>query len=309
MGFLVQQAALAEFVPFGPATGSSSQKNLQLLQQQEFIKQEKEDFKQVQERNKKEDKKKKEEKKQVDKAKKKTPVKRAKASEYATKGVYIEKFIIPDSQILSKSEMDEIFGPLTETNVHFEQIKDAVQQINIMYAKKGYVTARAFLPVQKIKSGIVRIDLIEGRVGKFNVENNKWTKTSFVEKRMTQKPNELFDIVKLEQDIVAFNRYNSGVSLKASLYPGKADGTTDITLEAQETFPFRVTGLFDNAGRHTIGELRGGVMAQADSLLGYRDKLTLGTYMSKSSVTPFVDYNVPVNKYDGRVGFYFSSSN
>ena len=49
-------------------------------------------------------------------------------------------------------------------------------------------------------------------------------------------------------------------------------------------------------------------MAYADSVFGYRDRLSFGSYVSRHSVTPFADYNIPVNKYDGRVGFTFSSS-
>ena len=50
-------------------------------------------------------------------------------------------------------------------------------------------------------------------------------------------------------------------------------------------------------------------MLQDESLFGLRDKLTIGAYANKFSVTPFADYNIPVNKKDGRVGFSFSSSN
>ena len=49
-------------------------------------------------------------------------------------------------------------------------------------------------------------------------------------------------------------------------------------------------------------------MLQADSFFKQRDRLTLGSYVSRYSVTPFADYNIPVNKYDGRVGFLYSSS-
>lgn len=61
----------------------------------------------------------------------------------------------------------------------------------------------------------------------------------------------------------------------------------------------------DNAGRKTIGELRGGLMLSADSLFKQRDRFAMGSYVSSHSVTPFADYNIPVNKYDGRVGFLF----
>ena len=107
-----------------------------------------------------------------------------------------------------------------------------------------------------------------------------------------------------------FNRYNDGVELSGTLLPGQRElGATDVDIKVREKLPFRITGLMDNAGRSTIGEYRGGLMLQDDSLFGFRDKLTIGAYANKYSVTPFADYNIPVNKKDGRVGFSFSSSN
>ncbi|MCR5261857.1 MAG: BamA/TamA family outer membrane protein [Candidatus Gastranaerophilales bacterium] len=106
-----------------------------------------------------------------------------------------------------------------------------------------------------------------------------------------------------------FNRYTDGINLTGNLVKGKQLGTTDIEIEAHEKSPFHITALMDNAGRDSIGQYRGGLMLQHDSLFGIRDKLTLGAYATRYSVTPFADYNIPVNKKDGRIGFSFSSSN
>ena len=106
-----------------------------------------------------------------------------------------------------------------------------------------------------------------------------------------------------------FNRYNDGVELNSTLFPGKRKtGTTDVDVQATEKLPFHVTALYDNAGRTTIGKNRFGLMLQDDSLFGLRDKLTLGGYLNEYSFTPFLDYNIPVTKKDDRVGVSFSSS-
>ena len=122
---------------------------------------------------------------------------------------------------------------------------------------------------------------------------------NYIKKRISANDGDLFKIVELEQDVLNFNRYNNGVKLKANLRKGANQGETDIVLETEEKFPFHVIGLMDNAGRRTIGELRGGLMLYADSLFKQRDRLSMGSYVSRHSVTPFADYNIPVNKYDG----------
>ena len=225
-----------------------------------------------------------------------------------SQSVYVGSVEVSPSEILTKQEVNNVVQSIIGRNVYLSDIKAVVEEINKLYANKGFVTARAFLPEQSVDNGHIRIELIESRVGNVTVENNRWTTDNFIKKRINPKEGELFDIVELEKDIMDFNRYNEGVNLTANLKAGEKEGTTDIELKANENFPFHLTAMMDNAGRYTTGRLRGGAMISADSLFHQRDKLSLGSYFSGGSVSPFADYNIPVNSKDGRVGFMFSST-
>ena len=222
--------------------------------------------------------------------------------------VYIKAVRVSCSKIFSDKEIQDFVNPIIDKYITFDDLQEVVNSINYSYAMQGYVTAKAFIPPQKLEDNTVRITLVEGTVGQFSITNNKYTSDAYIEKRLSVKEGELFEIVELEKDIVAFNHYNPGVTLSANLKKGQAEGTTDVNIVAKEKFPFHVVGLMDNAGRKTIGELRGGLMMYSDSLFKQRDRLTIGSYASSHSITPFADYNIPVNKKDGRVGFTFSTS-
>ena len=226
----------------------------------------------------------------------------------ATNGVYINSIEVAPSSVLSQEEVNSIIKPLLGKNVFISDIQRVIDQLNNKYAEKGFVTAKAFLPEQTVENGHIYIELIESKVGNLKVENNKWTRTKYITDRIEQEPGQLFDIVELEQDILDFNRYNEGVNLTANLTAGAEPGTTDITVRANEKFPFHVVGIMDNAGRYQTGRLRGGAMVYADSLFHNRDRLSLGSYFAGGAISPFADYNFPVNKRDGRVGFMFSST-
>ena len=240
----------------------------------------------------------------------KTKVIKAKTEEYATKGVYLENINVSSSQILTEQEIKNIIEDYTQTNIKFEQLQEIINRLNKLYLEKGFVTARAYIPEQTIENETVRIELLEGKIGDVSIYDNKWTRTKYINDRLGLKKGDLFNIQTLEQNLMIFNRYNDNIELNGSLTAGKSEiGTTDININTKEKLPFHLTALMDNAGRTTIGKFRGGLMLQDDSLFGYRDKLTIGAYANQYSVTPFADYNVPVNKKDGRVGFGFSSSN
>ena len=225
-----------------------------------------------------------------------------------TQGVFINSVDVAPSEILSKEEINSIVQPIVGRNVFISDIQKVIDQLNSLYAQKGFVTAKAFLPEQTVENGHIHIELIESKVGNISVEQNKWTRTKYITDRIEQQPGQLFDIVELEQDILDFNRYNEGVNLTANLTAGTTPGTTDIAIKANENFPFHIVGIMDNAGRYQTGNLRGGAMIYADSLFHNRDRLSLGSYFSGGAVSPFADYNFPVNKKDGRVGFMFAST-
>ena len=287
-----------------PEAGSINTHDLDTLRKQQIEKQVQQDY-QNYEKRKKEGKIKPEKQKKI-----KGKVQKAKAEEYATKGVYIENIEVAPSQILTEQEIKDIIDEYTQTNLTFEQLQEIVDKINKLYLEKGFVTARAYLPEQTIENETVKIELLEGKVGNVTIEGNKWTRTKYINDRLNLEKGSLFNLQTLEQNLMIFNRYNDNVELNGTLLPGQSQlGTTDVDVKVREKLPFHITALMDNAGRTTIGKYRGGLMLQDDSLFGMRDKLTLGAYANKYSVTPFADYNIPVNKKDGRVGFSFSSSN
>ncbi len=235
-------------------------------------------------------------------------IQQATIEEMNTKGVYVNSIEVAPSEILTKDEINKLVQPLVGRNVFIEDIQKVIDNINNLYAEKGFVTARAFLPEQTVENGNIYIALTESKIGSITVQQNKWTKDGYITRRLPEKEGQLFDIVELEKDVLDFNRYNEGVRLSANLKAGEKPGTTDIEVVADENFPFHVMGIMDNAGRYNTGSIRGGAMLYADSLFGHRDRMSLGSYFSKGAQSPFADYNFPVNKKDGRIGFTYSST-
>ncbi|MBR3677128.1 MAG: ShlB/FhaC/HecB family hemolysin secretion/activation protein [Alphaproteobacteria bacterium] len=231
---------------------------------------------------------------------------RAKPSEYKTKGVYIERIEVPASEILTAEEISSITMDYEHANVTMADLNEMLDRINEFYLDKGFVTARAYLPEQTIENGVIKVALLEGKVGDVTIEDTRWTKKSHIKKRLDMNEGEVFNVQKLEENMLIYNRYNNGITLNGDLNPGKKEGTTDITIKAEEEAPYHLIAVADNSGRKTIGKNRAGLIAQHDSLFGYRDKLSAGIYANRYSWTPFVDYNIPVNKYDGRLGVSFS---
>ena len=220
----------------------------------------------------------------------------------------IVKVEFSESKIFSESELQDLAAPLLEKPVTIEEIQKVVTDITRCYVLGDYVTSKAYLPPQDLSDGVLKIGLMEGTVGKVKVEGNRWTRTSYIQKRVDNKEGEILKISDIEKDVIKFNN-NNAVKLRVGLNAGEEQGETDITLQTEDPFPFHVAFMTDNQGRQAVGVGRFGAMLAADSLFGFRDRLSFGGYLGRGNRVGFADYNIPVGRYGTRLGASVSAGN
>lgn len=214
----------------------------------------------------------------------------------------VKRFAVTESNILSEQEIRTIVGPLEGRRVSLQEIFDAVEAINALYKEKGFIAAKAILPPQKVKQGVVRIRLIEGRIERITIENNLSTDGAFITERLDSKPGELVEISQLEKDLFYFNTIND-IQLRAVLKPGEIAGTTDYVIQAIEPERYDAYFFLDNAGTQDVGLERLGFNFTDRSLTGERDSLLLGAYVAEGTRSAYLAYNRPVSRKGTRLSF------
>ena len=212
----------------------------------------------------------------------------------------INKLEISNSEIFSDSEMAEFASLVEGQELTAEDINNFVQIINNQYAKKKIITARAYL--ESLENGVLKIELMEAKIGAIYVEGNRFNRKFFLKKQISSKPSDVLNLQVLEEDLKTFNKNARSIKLTAKLKPGEEYGTTDVILQANESFPYHFSASWDSFGRESTGLLRGGLMLSTDSLFGFQDRLTGAVNLARSTTNPFVDYNFPVNRKGTRVG-------
>lgn len=194
----------------------------------------------------------------------------------------LKQLVTDPSAVLSSEEINAITKDYVGKKVTVKDLYAALARINALYQEKGYVTCRAFLLQQTIENGVVKITLIEGKTGEVSVQNNKWTKTNYIKKRIALANGEISNINELNKDLLRFNATND-VQLRIMMQAGQKPGTTDYVITAYEPRQYNWNIFSDNAGNKSSGEVRGGVFFSAKSLSGSRDALTIGNVDSKGT--------------------------
>lgn len=204
------------------------------------------------------------------------------------------------SEILSAAEIEAIAAEFRGRELTLADLRQLTERINALYKVKGVVTAVAVIPPQDVSEGIVRVQLIEGRVGRVNIEGNATTRTDYISDRLRLEPSDLVDLGRLEKGLRRFNRTND-VQLRAELKPGQAFGTTDLEIAVTEPPRHDLRLTLDNSGSPATGEWRKGISYLNRSVLGFRDDLSLSLTRADGQDSRAISYGFPVNTWGGRL--------
>ncbi|MCC5793461.1 MAG: ShlB/FhaC/HecB family hemolysin secretion/activation protein [Chromatiales bacterium] len=185
-------------------------------------------------------------------------------------------------------------APLEGRMATLAELFAAVELLNERYAARRCVTCRAFLPAQDVREGVVRIELVEARVGQVRLADPAYTRRSYYEQRLTVAPGQLFRIERLESDLVRLNSTGQARA-RSQLAAGEQFGTVDIIIDPVE--PPRWQGLLfaDNAGRDTVGECHAGATVVNNALFGRSDPLQASVTGARGTLGYSVSYSAPLN--------------
>ena len=205
------------------------------------------------------------------------------------------------SKFLKKGQIDKIIKPFTGKKVDFEDLQTLINGINGLYRQKGIFTALAVIPPQTIKNGVVRISLVEGKLGSLAVKNRKYTRLSFIENRIPLKSGETIDLNRLNRDIVFFNR-TTGLNMKANVEPGASFGQTNVVLDVMEPGRTALQFFADNYGSTSTGRDELGAAFRLNGLLRADDYFSAyGIYGQNDNVYGSASYSLILDRYNGRL--------
>lgn len=220
----------------------------------------------------------------------------------------VKKIVFEGNQILSATDLSAVTREAEGQSLTFDELKAVAAKVTALYRSRGYLISRAFLPPQKIQSGIVIIQILEGKAGKIKVEDNRWFKDKIYERFFknlnTDNPFQYSD---LESSLYFLNEKEDRRA-KAYLEPGQEPGTTDITLKAQEKFPLHLSYEFNNRGSRFTHRARQMAHLRHTNLFGFDDVLNAGFSLAEQSAfqAAWTQYVLPIQQTGTELGLNWS---
>src|SRR3990167_8457340 len=143
----------------------------------------------------------------------------------------LNQLILEGNQTYSTSELEVIYKDKLHKKISVADLFGIITNITNYYRNNGYILSRAILPPQHVKGGVVRVQIIEGTIGKVDVTGEPKGARCLIQaigNKIAQCAP--LEVSRMEKYLLLANEI-PGAQVKAVLAPSKSKtGAADLSL-------------------------------------------------------------------------------
>ena len=190
--------------------------------------------------------------------------------------VDIKRIEVVGNRVIDTATLVAMVADGVGKTLSLSELEALAQRITKHYRLQGYFVARAYIPAQEISSGTVRIRVVEGNYGQFLLKNQSLVRDDIVQGMLDDvKSADIVSLDTLERAMLIINDTPGVQVTRADVMPGTKVGTSDFAVDTQATAAYNGYVLLDNYGSAYTGKNRMSFNADANSVTGRGDKLSV----------------------------------
>jgi hemolysin activation/secretion protein len=216
----------------------------------------------------------------------------------------VRSFQISGNAAIPTAGLQALLADLVGGQQSLVELNAAVARITAYYRERGYAVARAYLPAQEIKDGVVAINILEGRIDQRRLRNQSRLSDERVNAYLDQiKDGDVIRSAQVDRGLLLLNDMPGVGSARATLQPGASVGTSDLLVELNPAAPYAGNVSLDNYGNRFTGQYRLGGALYINSPLNIGDQLAFNGLTSDQDLTyARLAYQLPVGSDGLRMG-------
>ena len=215
---------------------------------------------------------------------------------------------VTGNSIFDTATLHALVMDAEEQSLTLTKLNELAARITDYYHVHGYPLARAIIPAQTIREGVVVIEVIEARYGKIKLDNRSRVKDYLLEATLSplQSGHEIEQSA-LDRSLLLLSDI-PGVVNSATLKPGEIVGSSDLLVVAAPGSTVNGNVTLDNYGNIYTGRARSGGAVNFINPLHHGDVLSMSGMSSGSGMNyGRVSYESLLNGLGSRVGGSFSA--
>lgn len=220
--------------------------------------------------------------------------------------VAVKGFRITGATAFAQEELRALLADAVGTELSLGDLDRLALRLTRHYRNAGYLVARAWLPAQEVRDGVVEIGVMEGRLGRVDVRDTARLAPSALAPLATLLPGEPLRRQALEGSLLTLADL-PGVEVKSTLRPGAAVGTSDFFVEVAPGPALTGAADFDSFGNRYTGTWRLGASLAWNNPAGFGDQASLRMQTSDEGLAyGRIGYQLPYGNQGTRIGAAWS---
>jgi hemolysin activation/secretion protein len=202
----------------------------------------------------------------------------------------------------SNAALQSLLTDAVGKELTFAELTRLTDRVTRHYREAGYLVARAYLPAQAVKDGVLDIAVLEGNLGQVTVTNTAGLKDSALAPLQALPLNAPVQAQSLDRTLLTLSDL-PGTRVQSTLRPGTTVGASDLLVEVNKTRDFQGIADIDNFGSNYTGQYRVGTSLYWNNPLDRGDQMSLRLQVSNTSMHyARLGYQLPLGRDGTRVG-------
>jgi len=187
----------------------------------------------------------------------------------------IKGYRVEGNTIISEGNLESILSPFTGKERDFGDVQEALDALEQAYRDHGFSMVSVALPEQELDRGVVRLKVNENRLGKINIEGNRYFDQENIRRSLPElNQGETPNLNAVSRSLKIANE-NPAKKINLQLLNSDKENEIDATIAVKDETPWKIGITADNTGDKQTGRSRTGVLLQHANVFNRDHLLTL----------------------------------
>ena len=165
----------------------------------------------------------------------------------------ITRFAVEGNTLLNEAAVNSALSGFSGEHRSFEDIEHAVQSLQKLYRARGFTLVKVTLPEQELNGGVVRLKVIETRLGKVTVVGNDHHSEANIRRSLPALSEGAMPNTDVLSENLRIANENPSKQVTLQLQASAQPAAVDAVVHVADEKPWLASLTFDNAGQSTSG--------------------------------------------------------
>ncbi|MEH1795404.1 MULTISPECIES: ShlB/FhaC/HecB family hemolysin secretion/activation protein [unclassified Nostoc] len=222
--------------------------------------------------------------------------------------IVVERFEVLGSTVFSPKELAKATAEFTKRPISLTEVYQARSKITDLYVRNGYITSGAYIPPQTIQSGVVKIQVVEGKLEDIQVTGTRRLNPNYVRSRLAIATSAPLNRQRLLEALQLLQLNPLIQNVSAELSAGSRTGSSLLEVKVSEAKTFSSQIVLDNGRSPSVGSFRRRLQLNEANLLGLGDSLGVAYTNTDGSNSFDASYTLPLNPRNGTLTFNYDTT-